>query len=194
MGKKVLVATPRSGHEIDQMALKIVADYQPKMLTELQQFDVKRFFECELEALTSIKFDYQILQNSVHGVTDIERMECVVCSTLLDNPSQIKFLRSTIAHELGHCFLHVPEFRRRKQLAKFINNDENATLQRRSEDNIPLYVNPEWQAFRFGGALLIPRPSLELALKRGINDENDLCEIFNVHLPFMQSRRRALKI
>ncbi len=93
----------------------------------------------------------------------------------------------------AHCFLHVPEFRKRKQLARFIHNDENATLQRRHEDNVPIYANPEWQAFRFGGALLIPKTSLEIVLSQGASPE-DMCKIFAVSLPFLNSRLRALKL
>jgi Zn-dependent peptidase ImmA (M78 family) len=193
MGKQVLVAKPRSGVYIDKIALSVVANYQPEMLSEPQQFEAQRFLECELENLTQISYDYQELQFNVHGYTDIEGMECVICSSLVDNPNQKRFLRSTIAHELGHCFLHVPEFRHRKQLTRFIHNDENANLQLRREDNIPLYANPEWQAFRFAGALLIPKASLEIALSQKASKE-DLCDIFGVNPAFLNSRLRALKM
>ncbi len=82
MGKQVLVASPRSGLAIDEVAYRVVADYQPEMLTEPQPFEVQRFLECELEDRTQISYDYQELQPNVHGYTDIERMECVICSLL----------------------------------------------------------------------------------------------------------------
>jgi Zn-dependent peptidase ImmA (M78 family) len=193
MGKQVLVASPRSGNSIDNIALGIVEKYQPEMLINPQQFDAQRFLECELENLTEIAYDYRELQFNVQGYTDIEEMECVICSSYVDDPMHERFLRSTIAHELGHCFLHVSEFRRRKNLARFIHNDDTVTLKRLSEDNIPLYANPEWQAWRFAGALLIPKPSLDLALSRGATKE-ELCNIFGVNPAFLNSRLRALKM
>lgn len=194
MSKKVLVAAPRSGAEIDRVALGVISSVQSQMLTEPERFDTERFLECDLERMTQIRFDYRELQQfNFHGYTDIEEMECVICQSLVDNPTNKRFLWSTIAHELGHCFLHVPEFRRRKMLARFIHNDETATLQRRSEDNIPIYANPEWQAFRFAGALLIPKPSLDIALKRGLS-EQELCNVFGVNPAFLHSRLRALKM
>lgn len=193
MGKQVLVAQKRSGIEIDLAAEKVIREYKPEILTKPQAFDVQRYLDCELEERTGIAGDYQMIQGGVHGYTDIEEMKCVICKSLSDDPQNRRFLRSTIGHELGHCFLHVPEFRRRKQLARFINKDENAVLQRRAEDNIPTCAHPEWQAYRFSGALLIPRSSLEIALARGAS-EHELCEIYDVHAPFLQSRLRALKL
>ena len=48
--------------------------------------------------------------------------------------------RFTLAHELGHVFLH---------------NDNTVVLSRGSE-NIPIYENPEWQANTFAAEFLVP--------------------------------------
>lgn len=193
MSKHVLVASPRSGALIDQLALSVVKKHQPEILTSPGKFDAQRFLECELENSLGISFDYAPLQPNIHGYTDIEEMTCVICSSFVDDPKHVRFLNSTIAHELGHCFLHVHDFRRRKLIGRFINDDDTANLKLYREETVPLYANPEWQAFRFAGALLIPKPSLELAISEG-RDIKELCDTFEVHPAFLRSRLRALKL
>jgi hypothetical protein len=193
MPKEILIAKKRSGKDIDGIALAVVAKYQSEMLTSLQPFDVQRFFECELEGETQIRPDYELLPFGAFGMTDINGMRCVICPSLLENPTGNRFLRSTIGHELGHCFLHVPEFRLRKQLAQFIHSDPSAALPRADETKVPTFMKPEWQAHHFSGALLMPRPSVEFALASGY-EHAELCDIFDVNRPFVDSRLRALGI
>lgn len=49
--------------------------------------------------------------------------------------------RFTLAHELGHYFLH----------------DDETTFSRTSGAVVPTYKNPEWQANTFASAILMPR-------------------------------------
>lgn len=191
MGNAILTAKPRSGDEIDGIALGVVTKFQPQMLNSLQAFEVQRFFECELWSETGISCDYQQLPFGAYGMTEIDGMRCVICSSLLNNTDGGRFLRSTIGHEIGHCYLHVPEFRLRK-LVQFINDSGSTALPRRDEDSVKIYMRPEWQANRFSGALLMPRPSVELAIANG-HTAADMCDIFDVHLPFVNSRLRGLK-
>ena len=50
--------------------------------------------------------------------------------------------RFTIAHEIGHLFLH--------------RNSRISLCQLFNKANVPTYENPEWQADAFGGELLAP--------------------------------------
>jgi hypothetical protein len=46
---RVPVASPRSGAEIDAIALRIIKKFQPKVLNEPAPFNIEVFFECDLE-------------------------------------------------------------------------------------------------------------------------------------------------
>lgn len=193
MNRRVIMARARSGLEIDEIALRVVKLAQPDMLTRLGPFDMQRFFDNKLEALTNVTPDYRELNFNAHGFTDMNEMECVISKAISDDASQIRFLRSTQAHESGHCFIHVPEFKRRKESLRFIHDTEHVTLRLHREDEVKIFRNPEWQAWRFAGALLMPASSVQMAM-----DENysayDMGEVFEVNIPFVWTRLRALKL
>jgi Zn-dependent peptidase ImmA (M78 family) len=155
-------------------------------------FDIERFFECDLEPLTGVRTDYRELAPGIHGYTDIDKMESVIALHLMEDDSQIRFRRSTIAHEAGHVVQHVAEFRRRKEALRFVHNADQAGLKMYRERDIPLYRNPEWQAWRFAKGLLMPAPSVRLATKLGYTWQ-DIPEIFDVNPAFAFSRLRELK-
>lgn len=182
-------ALPRSGKSIDTDALKIVEQFQPSMLNEPQAFDVQRFFECEFYTEFKGWSDYQQLQPEIHGYTNIEELHCVINSQIEETSVQKRFLRSTIAHEVGHYFLHISEFRQRMKLEEI---SDNVDIEFGTE--IPVYADPEWQAWRFAGALLMPEPAVVKALNIGIDNATDLCNTFDVNPAFLNSRLRALKL
>ncbi|HEX8397507.1 MAG TPA: XRE family transcriptional regulator [Pyrinomonadaceae bacterium] len=185
-------ATPRSGAAIDADAEHIIEIFQSDMLTKPEPFKVEHFFECQFYQYFKVWSDYRDLQPNVHGYLNIEELHVVINAQLAENQNdtvQRRFLRSTIAHELGHYFLHEPEFRVRMQLEEFADSDDAS-----QNKHIPVYADPEWQAWRFAGALLMPKPSLEAALKLGCNTTEELCDVFAVNPAFMNSRLRALKM
>lgn len=75
--------------------------------------------------------------------------------------------RFTLAHELGHWYLHEPLY----EAARFANVRDFA----RFRDDLPPKdrANCEWQASQFAGLILVPpdalRQTLELALERARN-------------------------
>lgn len=194
MSLRVPVASPRSGAEIDAIALKIIKKFQPEILDEPAPFNIERFFECELERISGVKSDYRRdLPSGIYGYTDSDTMESVICSDLLDDPLQIKFTKSTIAHETGHVLIHVPEFRRKKALLRSIHDKEHVSLRLHRQANVKVFMNPEWQAWRFAGALLMPTPTFKAGVIKGL-DELDLSELFQVNPAFVRTRLRALKL
>lgn len=194
MSRELVLANPRSGVEIDRIALRVVKTFQPEALEEPLPFDIERFFECEMEKITGVVPDYKKLPPGIYGYTDSGTMESVISSDLMDNPSQLFFARSTIGHETGHCLIHVSEFRVKKAILKSIHDKCHGDgLRMYRESDIPTYMNPEWQAWRFAGALLMPRTAIEIGIKHGGN-ERDLARWFQVNPPFLRTRLRALKI
>jgi hypothetical protein len=193
LARKIIIADPRRGLDIDASANMINRRFQPATMIRPIPFDVEEFFEFDLEKISGVKPDYRKLPYGIYGITDSDKMLCVISSELMEDHSQTEFARSTIAHEIGHVMTHVPEFRRKKAILRSINDDEHMTLRLHREENVPVYQNPEWQAWRYAGALLMPEHSFRIAVRNGA-DERDLAEIFKVNKPFVQARARALKI
>ncbi|WP_130472231.1 ImmA/IrrE family metallo-endopeptidase [Candidatus Magnetaquicoccus inordinatus] len=87
----------------------------------------------------------------------------------------------TIAHELGHFKLHIPEYFKQHP------EESTVTVYRFGEDK------PEWQANRFAAALLMPRTEFfQLAEKTGWK-EHDLSVHFGVSKPAAKFRAESLK-
>ncbi len=193
MARKIIVADPRRGLDIDASANMINRRFQPETLTRPTPFDVEEFFEFDLEQISGVKPDYRELPYGIYGITDSDKMICVISSELMEDHFQAKFARSTIAHEIGHVMTHVPEFRRKKAILRSIHDGDHMTLRLHREENVPVYQNPEWQAWRYAGALLMPEHAFRVAVRDGA-DEWSLAEIFQVNRPFVQARARALKI
>ena len=108
-------------------------------------FPIMRFLELLLPQLDE-KFELQIYSEQemgdAHGLTYPEqhviRLRRDVYDGACDGKGRDHF---TVAHEVGHYFLHTPA---RIVLAKL----EQGT-------SVPEYMNPEWQADAFAGELLV---------------------------------------
>jgi len=193
LARKLVAANPRKGLDIDAIALRIIKKFQPKVLIKPTHFNTEEFFEFDLEKVSGVKTDYRVLPTGIYGVTDSDKKVSIISSDLMEDSSQIKFTRSTMAHETGHVLIHVPEFRLKKALLKSIHDDEHASLRMYRECDIPIFRNPEWQAWRFAGALLMPATTFKAAIQQGY-DEYDLSDAFQVNRAFVRTRMRALKI
>ena len=193
MARKVVKAAPYRSAEIDFLALRLIRKYQPEAENHPQEFDIERFFENALEATTGVRSDYQNLGLPVHGYTDSDQKISVVDTGLAENSSQRNRFRATVAHEVGHAILHVGQFRRRKDLLRFTHDCEDVTLRMYREDEIPAYVNPEWQAWRFAKALLMPEKAFRMAHATGKN-LHQLAVTFGVSVDFARQRIRDLRL
>jgi hypothetical protein len=183
-----------SGIQIDLIATKIIRDHQPGVLKSGKAFDVHRFFDTKLEDLTGITPVYSSdLPSEIFGLTDSANKQVIIQEELANDVFSENFFRSTLAHETGHCIMHVPQLQKknRPQIFRQAKNEDSIQLYRK--DNIPVYCNPEWQAWRFAGALLMP----EVPLRMMLNDNAGLVEIaknFEVNTSFLKARLKALKI
>jgi len=191
--RKVVAAKPRSGNDIDGIALRIVREFQPDALENLQNFKIEEFFEFELESLVGVKSDYRNLQAGILGYIDSDSMMAVIASDLMDDQYAEYYRNSTIAHETGHAIMHVPEFKRKKAAIRSITNEDNVKLLLYRESDIPVYRNPEWQAWRFAGALLIPEPAIKQALRMKYSVQK-MSDVFRVNPAFVRARMKALKL
>lgn len=70
MPRKIVIANPRSGRDLDDFALEIIKFFQPEILKKPGPFDIERFFDCVLEKITGVKTGYRRLPLGMHGYTD----------------------------------------------------------------------------------------------------------------------------
>lgn len=88
--------------------------------------------------------------------------------------------RATLNHELGHAVLHREVLKRMQVPAT-----SPGGLARHPRSEVPAFVDPEWQAWVFAGALLMPRSSL--AAMRGAAPW-ETARIHQVTESFLQTR------
>ena len=191
---RLIPARARSGREIDTIAQRELHRFQPAAIDEPQVVEVEAIFELGLPRF-GIEPDYQHLeQRGIQGYTDSQNMICVVSSELADDPAASPYFRSTVAHEIGHAILHIPEFRRRRQTLVFEQFTNDTVLHRLPDTQIPIYKNPEWQAHRFAGGLLMPEMAVQKAIMSNRGDYTVLSTVFKVTPAFVRSRLKGLKI
>jgi hypothetical protein len=90
--------------------------------------------------------------------------------------------RGTVAHELGHAYLHVDQIRRRIALGLGLPRQVDAR-------KLKSYDNAEWQAWAFAGCFLAPRASIAAA---GTLDADELASIFMTSPRIMTLHLRRL--
>ena len=190
MTARIVPAAPRSNKNIEDLALGIIMKCQPGVFTAGEAFDIERFFECHLEDMAGVETDYIQLDEGVYGYTDSETRECVISLDLVETPHQRRFYRSTTAHESGHGIMHVDDYRRKQARLRSLHG-KNHQLRMYRADDVVLYRNPEWQAYRFAGALMMPARLVEEAVNRGFSVE-DLSNRFDMHPAFVHYRLKSL--
>ena len=196
MARRLPVADALSGNNIETRTRHIIRLVHPDALTQPIAFNVEKLFDCHLEDLTGVESDYQYLSPEIQGYTDIPNMVSIISRTLVENSdddAQRRYCRSTIGHECGHADLHVAQFRTRKNLLTFIHGKEHEGLKLYREESIPLYKNPEWQAWRYSKSLLMPAPAVQVAIDKGYS-VGDMVNAFDVNYAFALSRLKELKL
>lgn len=193
---RILKVRPRSSQEIETIAHKIIKNFQPDALKLVTSFDVESYFELGLEKDTGFEPVYDYLPKGIDGYTDCENMKCVISLDLMEyGDSQVtkRRLRATQAHEIGHCFLHLEDARKDKDSEqKFLHNKDSA-FDSYHPQNIKTYEDPEWQAWRFASALLMPENCFRRAVDRNFTKQQ-IKRAFDVNPSFIEVRLQELKI
>jgi hypothetical protein len=192
----VLKARPRKAEDIENLACEVIKSFQPDALIQLKKFDVEEFFEFELKNHTGIEPDTYNFPDEIDGCTDFEEKKCYISLNLMEyGECEVtrRRLRATQAHEIGHCFLHVADARRNQKFQQKFVNDKQSSLRMYNPDDLKAYENPEWQAWRFASALLMP----EHCFKRAVEcnwTKKKIKYAFDVNPSFIEVRLKELKI
>jgi Zn-dependent peptidase ImmA (M78 family) len=192
LSRRLVPANPRNRNDIESFALSIIRSLQPGVFTDNERFDIERFFDCYLEKLAGVSTDYRTLEDGIYGYTDSDEMVCVISRELSEDPSQEKFYRSTMAHECGHAMMHVKDYRTKKAILRSIHRKDHQLRVYREKD-IVTYKNPEWQAWRFAGAILMPESVFKTTVKDGYSIY-DLSDRFGVNPAFVRTRLKAFNL
>ncbi|MEW9051764.1 MAG: ImmA/IrrE family metallo-endopeptidase [Neobacillus sp.] len=147
-------------------------------LDEESYFPVMGFLELVIPQIDPA-FEYEIVpvnHMKEYGITYPEKNKIRLREDVYDNAiSGIARDRFTVAHEIGHYFLHKPG-------SISLARSQNVEINR-----IPAYQQPEWQANTFAGELLAPPHIIkglsikEIAIRCGVSLEAAGIQLKNMH-------------
>jgi len=166
LDEKVPPVRPLSTAAIEELGRCVLEQLDPDVLKKPQPLDVLRLVDDRLP-----KFGIHVSPASREelgdraGATDPQgRHEIEILigeeywERLEEGGPPSYFAKTTVCHELGHGVLHVPVLRRRLLLT-----DCFARVERKA---IKAYEDPEWQAWAFAGAILMPSVTLTMLKRR----------------------------
>jgi hypothetical protein len=194
MTNRVPLVPPLRKVEIEARAAQIIRRFDPDGFNGKCPVNIEAIFDFDLKkmsGLNSLVTDYRdlsVLGGGVYGYTDASSMTSVVHSKLIDDETENghRLFRSTVAHESAHCVLHIPVLSFFKSILA-----DGSQLYRAKRHDIPAYLDPEWQAWTLGGAMLMPKHLMEHYYGQGVTIYT-LAGIFNVNPAFVRERLRII--
>lgn len=182
---KVTVVPATSRKRIWLHTMEIQQRYYPDVLRKPQPFPIDDFYEYVM--IEDFGIDVGPSDDLVHdeGLTrpsnKNERPECLlrrdVWELLHQGNGRARF---TAAHECGHGIMHTP------YLKAHLARGTQPEMRRREE--IPRYLDPEWQAFEFAGSLLMPTSAVVAFVNRYGADVEGMTKAFMVSYSAAETR------
>ena len=156
---KVPVVSGMSKNQIERRALSLLKSYCPENLLVAKPTPVLEIFEDFVYGRYGFTPLIQDLPAGLEGRTNITtrtvELDSATHQALEENNVRARF---STAHEIGHVDLH-----REEKAFSGILTSKDVTYARRKD--IPAYLDPEWQANTFSGALLMPLPVVKNLMK-----------------------------
>jgi len=194
LNERVPRVSPLSLRSIEFLAAHCVADFAPERAREPGPQDLVKFTDVYLRdrgilfypaSLRELPHQYASTDPAGNGEIVVLMREDKY-ERLGDKGPQANHARSTATHESGHAILHVPYIRRVRALAPV-----TGTLNRVERQRIPAFEDPEWQAWVWTRAFLMPRRAF-LAVAH--LSEFDVARLFNVSPALVHQRKRDLRL
>jgi len=192
---KVPVVPGLSRNKIEARAVSLLRELQPEAFKGECPVDIEAIYEFYIPEHCGIETGYtdlSFLGSGILGYTDAAKKISYVDKTLSDpndTPTERR-CRATVGHESGHCLYHVPILNFFKSSSR---EDESEWLYRAKRTEIKAYEDPEWQAWEFARACLMPR-CLILQYCEKDYSIRDMAERFNVNPRFIEVRLKTLNI
>jgi len=194
---KVPIVAPLSRKQIEEDARVFLKKFS-SALKYPSSVDVEKIYEIILpkiiDGLNTGYVDLSKIGPNVMGYTDASKKVSYVDIKLyelsIERPRSVEArrFRATVAHEIGHCFYHIHQL----ETFKSFSGNEDGVFLRAYRSEIPAYRDPEWQAWEYASALLMPSQHVFTLLSQG-KDIYELAEIFDVNPAFVKARIKKLK-
>lgn len=157
MSRYVPVVAPLSRKDIEQHAREVIERHHPDLLKKPGKFPVLDFFDHTLVDEYGLDSGVEGLSDGVEGITWPDGRVLISEATYIDASNGAGRGRFTVMHECYHGIQH------RNQIHEALIDVGELVLYRRAD--IKAYLDPEWQANMFAGAVLMPEDMIrELAL------------------------------
>lgn len=164
LDEEVPPVRPLSIGAIEELARVVLAQLAPEMLLAPRALDVLHLVDQELprHGIHVLPASREELGDR-HGATDPSGADDDDVDILVDEDTWAQLeaggpgayhARTTVCHEIGHALLHVPILRRRLLLTNGLARVRRGALK--------AYEDPEWQAWTFTGAILMPRTTIAM--------------------------------
>lgn len=189
-------AKPRRAAEIENVAYALLQKFYPDSLKNVRSIDVEELFLENLQDDIGIKPAFWSLPDGCDGLTHAGNRTCYISKSLADHHDsddvRRRRYRSTIAHELGHCYLHVQEATNNAHFQQSFSNVSGMPVSTRFA-TMEIYEDPEWQAWRFASALLMPEELFRRAVSSNFT-KKQIKNAFDVNPSFVNVRLKQLRI
>ncbi len=142
---------PLSRTRIEEMAKSILAKHYPRVLSRPTAIDVVDFCDRVLFEHYGIAcfVDHLAWIDGTEGLARPDRVVLIDEATYRAAVEGDGRSRFTMIHEAFHSIHHSP------QILRAIN-DQRGSLRRYRKNQVPAYMDPEWQANTFASAFLMP--------------------------------------
>lgn len=193
---KSFVVPGMSRAQIENEANALLKRLQPDAYSGDTLVDVETVYDVYIVTEHGIKTGYRDLSkyaSNILGFTNAKDKVSFVDKSLIDSDDPVirRRCRATIGHEIGHCLYHVPIL---QDYISFSLRDNPNGFCRKEKSLIKAYEDPEWQAWEFAGAFLMPKTLIMECIQDSLS-RNDIAEKFDVNPSFVDVRLKyQLKI
>jgi hypothetical protein len=176
-----------SRKEIEWDATFIIQRFQPGLLKKPGRFPVLKLFDA-LSDQYGLDPGVEELSDGVEGMTFPDGRVLLSEETYRGAHEGLGRPRFTVPHECYHGMKH------REQIRRALTDVGELVVCRRQ--NIKPFLDPEWQANAFAGALLMPEPMVRLlaSKQRRILLPDAMADTFGVSQKAAEVRLNVLKI
>lgn len=191
---KVVIMPPVSTAKLERQGIEFLRKVAPSHLSMPRVLDVLDIVENILPYTLGIR-TYPASPEELgprEGATDPtsdEGTDILILNSLwndlLGGGRQANRARATIMHEIAHAYLHAPIVRR------VLASATKPILPRARREEIPVYQDPEWQAWTLAGCMIMP--SKTLLMLDDLSPRN-VGEIYGVSESFATAHLRRSKI
>ena len=170
-------------NDISKFALEILDENEDIVFIQTIASDDKGNIDVKKVAESkNIRLEYIPMESSISGYLRQENGEWIIGVNSIHNPKRQRF---TIAHELGHFYMHKDK---NVDFECFLARNFEDTTFFRNTDNSSI----EYSANEFAANLLMPEDSIRKAIQTGTKNIEDLSSQFNVSIAAIKYRVLSL--